>query len=212
MRNDSFVSYDPSMRPPNPRISDPERIRALAHPVRLELLDYLGEVEQATATECAQHLGESVASCSFHLRILEKYGYLERAERRGREKPWRTLSKGFDTVPSANLPGSVQAVAELASLHLVREGERFHRFLAQADREPQEWLMASTLTSSSFWATAEEMARLSLELQTITDRFAGRSDDPALRPSGARQGRLFATLNPDPQPGPGTHPAPQDPR
>ena len=58
-------------------------------PTRLELLDFLHEAGEATATECSRRLGESVASCSFHLRMLGKYGYIEPAERRGREKPWR---------------------------------------------------------------------------------------------------------------------------
>ena len=192
---------DPARRviDPDRRVTDPERIRALTHPVRLELLDFLGDVDQATATECAHQIGESVASCSFHLRMLEKYGYLERAERRGREKPWRAVGGGWDMRPSPDMPGSLPAVAELAALHLVREGERFHRFLAQTDREPEEWIQAITLTTSSFWATAEEMAQLSRDVQTITERFAGRHKDPSSRPAGARQGRLFATVNPDPQ-------------
>ena len=71
------------------RITDPQRIRALTHPLRLELMDVLAEEGAATATRCAELTGESVASCSFHLRMLAKYGYIEPAERTGREKPWR---------------------------------------------------------------------------------------------------------------------------
>src|SRR5699024_6561425 len=106
------------------RITDPERIRALAHPVRLELLDFLGTVPDATATQCAEHIGESVASCAFHLRMLHKYGYIERAAPRGREKPWRVLPGGYDLRPAEDLPTSVTAVAEVAALHMVRETER----------------------------------------------------------------------------------------
>lgn len=187
------------MPTPNGPISDPERIRALAHPVRLELLDYLGDVEDATATQCAEHIGESVASCSFHLRTLHKHGFIERADSRGREKPWRIVKGGYDLRPQQALPGSSFAVAEVASLHLTREAERIHAFLAQLDREPQEWTEAVTVTSSSFWATAEEAARLSADLRQLSDRFAGRSDDPSLRPEGARQMRLFGAVNPDPR-------------
>lgn len=190
------------------RVTDPERIRALAHPLRLELLEFLHDVPQATATECADRLGESVASCSFHLRMLEKYGYIERAERRGREKPWRAVIGGWDLHPDAGVPGSVHAVAELAVLYLAREEQRIRTFFAQADREPEEWLLASTLSASSFWATVEEMTELSSQIQALTERFADRSDNPALRPAGARQGRLFATVNPDPQPPVGPDPQP----
>lgn len=181
--------------------SDPERIRALAHPLRLELLDFLKGIGEATATECATHVGDSVASCSFHLRMLEKYGYIERAEPRGREKPWRVVARNatFDARPDSSVPGSMHAVQELVSLTVTRESERVRHFLAQADAEPDEWIQASTITTGTFWVTAEEMAGLSREVQALLERFRGRTD-PAQRPAGARHARLFATVNPDPRP------------
>src|SRR5688572_12642744 len=125
-----------------PAITDPARIRALAHPIRLELIDFLHRVGEATATECAEHIGESVASCSFHLRQLEKYGYIERAERRGREKPWRASQGRLDMRPSPDVPGSLHAVAELGGLNVLRQAERVRDFLAQAHRETDEWMQA----------------------------------------------------------------------
>ncbi len=60
-------------------ISDPTAIRALAHPLRLDLLKVLGTLGQATAAQCGRALGASQASCSFHLRQLAKYGLVEDA-------------------------------------------------------------------------------------------------------------------------------------
>lgn len=189
---------------PTPRatsaISDPERIRALAHPIRLALLDLLSDTEEATATHCAQRLGESVASCSFHLRMLEKYGFVVRAAQQGREKPWRAVQRSWDLRASPDQPGSLQAVQELAGQHLSRAVDRIRGFLTRADREPPEWIDASTVTTSSFWATAEEMAELSRDVQGLTDRFTGRHDDPSGRPPGSRPAHLFAVVNPDPEP------------
>jgi DNA-binding transcriptional ArsR family regulator len=181
-------------------VSDPERIRALAHPVRLELLAFLRDVDEATATQCAAAVKESVASCSFHLRTLEKYGYIERAERRGREKPWRVCETGssLDARPDPGIPGSLHAVQELASLTVTREADRVARYLAATVDEPEEWLQAVTISTAGFWATAEELRALSDDVQKLVDRFAGRSSDPARRPQGARHARLFATVNPDP--------------
>src|SRR6478609_1084108 len=86
------------------RITDPERIRALAHPVRIALLAHLSDVGEATATQCAEAVGESPANCSFHLRMLEKYGYIERAERRGREKPCACAPPTSTCVPTPTCP------------------------------------------------------------------------------------------------------------
>src|SRR6266545_2466652 len=74
---------------------DPRAMRALAHPLRLTLLELAGLEGSLTATRAATLTGESSASCSFHLRQLAKYGFLEEAEGgEGRERPWRlrTLS------------------------------------------------------------------------------------------------------------------------
>lgn len=183
-------------------VSNPERIRALAHPTRLALLDVLGEVEAATATECAERTGESVASCSFHLRMLHKYGYVEPAPRRGREKPWRAVHEGFNLEPSPDEPGSLPAVAEVARLYLHREAERIDAFFAQASREEPHWIDTTTLTRTAFWATAEELAEVTKELHDVVGRlqrrFEGRDKDPSQRPDGARQGRMFAVVNPEP--------------
>ncbi|MBD3942501.1 winged helix-turn-helix transcriptional regulator [Microbacterium sp. NEAU-LLC] len=180
------------------RITDPERIRALAHPVRIALLDYLSDVTEATATECAEALGESPASCSFHLRTLEKYGYIERAERRGREKPWRVRSADFDMRPDPDVAGSLHAVQAVASVGLESEFLRAMDWFSRIDRESDEWVQATTFTRSSFWATAEELAQLSRDVQDLTDRFAGRHADPSKRPEGARFSKFFAVVNPEP--------------
>ena len=181
-------------------ISNPERIRALAHPTRLALLDHLEQVGEATATECAAAVGESVASCSFHLHMLEKYHFIEPAPRRGRERPWRsTVATSLDVRPSASVPGSRRAVAELATLQVLRQADRLRAFLATMPSESEEWVQASTITTSTFWATAEEMASLSEHVQNVAaEWFGGREADPSKRPAGARRSHLFAGINPEP--------------
>jgi DNA-binding transcriptional ArsR family regulator len=68
-------------------------MRALAHPTRLALLDHLHAVEHATATECAEVVGDSPSSCSYHLRALGKWGFVEEVARGGgRERPWRAAA------------------------------------------------------------------------------------------------------------------------
>src|SRR5689334_1033943 len=70
---------------------DAVAIRALAHPLRLDLLDLLVASGPATAAQCGRALNVSQASCSFHLRQLAKYGLVEDTgpgpDRR--ERQWR---------------------------------------------------------------------------------------------------------------------------
>lgn len=175
------------------RITDPHRIRALAHPVRLRLLDLLGEEGELTATQCAEITGQTVANCSFHLRTLAKYGYIERADSEGREKPWRTVSEGHDMRPDPEDPDSARAIEGIASAAIDYAVERVRRWVATFADEPTEWVNATTITNSTFWATDEELAEVSRRLQTITDHLGGRNRDPMQRPPGARPVRLFAS-------------------
>src|SRR5437773_834153 len=57
------------------KITDARAMRALAHPVRLALLEALAHVGTLTATQTSERLGESPANGAFHLRTLAKYGY-----------------------------------------------------------------------------------------------------------------------------------------
>lgn len=192
------------------RVTDPDRIRALAHPVRMDLIQYLDDVGEATATQCAAHLGETVANCSFHLRTLAKAGFIEPAPARGREKPWRMSADDRTMSFERGNPASRLAVTELAGLAMLREVDRVRTFMQQIDEPPPEWADTFSVLQSSFWATAEEMAQLVRDAAALTDRFAGRKD-PARRPEGARHGRLFATINPDDFPAADTEQPTPDP-
>lgn len=174
-------------------ISDPQRVRAMTHPIRLRLLDYLGTVPEATATECADHVGESVASCSFHLRMLAKYGFIERADARGREKPWRLVARGLTTQPDYDDPESVQAASALGLTHLEYQTGLMRGWLERAHREDQDWAQATVQASSSLWLTRDELAEVSRTITEIADRFRGRWEDPTKRPQGSRPVRMFAT-------------------
>jgi DNA-binding transcriptional ArsR family regulator len=180
-----------------PPISDPERVRALAHPLRLALLDLLETGGEATATQCAEATGESVASCSFHLRILAKYGFVEPGERRGREKPWRVVSRERTARPDFDDPASVRAVGALAELTVLAEAERIRAFLADIHRLPADLRDAVGVLKAGIWATPEELRQLSQDVLALIDRFAGRWENPDQRPDGARVARVFAVLNPD---------------
>jgi predicted transcriptional regulator len=54
--------------------TDLQAIRALTHPLRLDLMELLTAHGPATAAECGRALGVPQANCSFHLRQLAKYG------------------------------------------------------------------------------------------------------------------------------------------
>jgi DNA-binding transcriptional ArsR family regulator len=69
-------------------------LRALAHPLRLRLLELAAETGSITTTTASARTGESSANCSFHLRLLAKHGFLDRLDGRDRrERPWRPAAR-----------------------------------------------------------------------------------------------------------------------
>ena len=77
------------------RLTDARVMRAMAHPTRIELMELVAREGELTATRAAELLGLSPANCSFHLRQLAKYGFVEEAPPvPGRVRTWRRGSIG----------------------------------------------------------------------------------------------------------------------
>jgi DNA-binding transcriptional ArsR family regulator len=81
----------------------PEQLKALGHPLRVRVLEMLGQEGewQLTNRELAQRLGVDPGHLHFHVRMLLRAGLIELAdaEGRGREKPYRAVAKVFRVAP-----------------------------------------------------------------------------------------------------------------
>jgi len=184
------------------RATDPRALRALAHPVRWKLIDLLDAEGTATVTRCAEVLRESTATCSYHLSILAKYGYITRAPGGpGRDKPWQLAGPSLDlSVPGAD-PGAEPAVAaRIAAASLLDHAVARIKESLAATPAP-----VSKIVGAVTWLTADEVRQAAAEIEAIMDRYSGRGAGPAQRPEGARPARMLAAiaLTPDPEAEPG---------
>lgn len=174
------------------RITDPKVLRALSHPTRWKLIELLGLERTATATRCAEYTGESVASCSYHLNMLAKYGFVEQADGGdGREKPWKLVRYDQSWAADGLEPEGALAAEALTEVFLDYEAGRMKEYVRRRDREPDEWRRIPMSRATITYLTVEELEQVSAELAAIVDRYWGRLEDPALRPEGARAVRLF---------------------
>ncbi len=181
---------------PSSSARDPKALRALAHPLRWQLIDLIGSELTATATRCAEVLGESVASCSYHLGILGKYGYIELVPgRAGKEKPWRLVGHGQNLDPG-DLDTEGALAAEAASeAFLDHELARMKQRLSRYGLEPEAWRKASLVMGATTWMTAEELRDIADQLKRLLVTHEERAIEPASRPAGAREVRLFAATS-----------------
>jgi predicted ArsR family transcriptional regulator len=186
-------------------VTDPLALRALSHPLRWKLLELLRLEDSATATRCAEFTGESVASCSYHLGILAKYGFVEPAEGgRGREKPWQATDHQLSISTEGLDPEAALAAETVSEVFLDHETGRMKEALRRFDREPAQWRELTGSRSRTPHLTVEELAAVKREIWAVMDRYAERERDPGSRPPGARPVRLmfssYLPLPPPPEP------------
>src|ERR1700722_4167684 len=113
---------EPAQSPPEPppqpelrKLTDARTMRALTHPVRVAMLEALTLGGAMTATELGEQIGESPTTCSFHLRQLAKYGWVEEAGGgKGRARPWRLATIGFQTSVAQEDPDTSLAASALS--------------------------------------------------------------------------------------------------
>jgi DNA-binding transcriptional ArsR family regulator len=180
-------------------VSDPRTMRALAHPVRLALLEALGREGELTATRAGELLDESPGNMSWHLQTLAKYGYVEEAGGgKGRSRPWRIASISNQFKPDAENPEATAAGDALRSMVADQNYERLRMWFAQRASYPDDWRHAAFTVGATSYLTAEEMSELSDEIAELLGRYQDRVLNKQLRPADAEPVTLVAFGHPIP--------------
>jgi DNA-binding transcriptional ArsR family regulator len=169
------------------KITDPRAMRALAHPLRIALLEALAHAGTLTATQASEALGESPANCAFHLRTLAKYGYIEEAGGgRGRERPWRLVNEALAITSQQDDPQAARSAHELGRFFLDTVMERARDALARHASLPEEWQHSGLgMTETLMYLTPEETRSLRDGVQNLLAPYDDRIGHPGRRPPGA---------------------------
>jgi predicted ArsR family transcriptional regulator len=181
---------DPDLVPererPMVQLTDPMAMRALAHPVRWELLEALTHAGTLTATQASELLGESPANCAFHLRTLAKYGLVEEAGGgRGRERPWRRAFTRMNLSIQHDDPQAAAASEVLSQFFLDRTLNRARANLSKRRAWPAAWLEKVGESQTVKYLTADEAEQMHDDVMEILGRHGERTEDPSLRPPDA---------------------------
>ena len=168
-------------------LTDARTLRALTHPVRIALIEALLLGGAMTATEVGERIGESPTTCSFHLRQLAKYGFVEEAGGgKGRSRPWRLSSVGMQSATAHDDPETEMAAGALVRMLRERQFARYRTWLETNKNFPRQWRDAAGSSESIIYLTAGELEELSQELLALLlPRFRERLTDPSRRPPGA---------------------------
>lgn len=168
-------------------VSDARTLRALTHPVRVALIEALSLEGPLTATEAGERIGESPTTCSFHLRQLAKYGFVEEAGGgRGRARPWRMTRLGMSFSSVHDDPETEVAAVALERLLRGRQMERYNAWLQSRGSYPRAWREAAPYSEHVLWVTPDELGEISHRINDLLVSLGrGRLADPAARPAGS---------------------------
>jgi DNA-binding transcriptional ArsR family regulator len=178
---------EPSLRSELRKVTDAQTMRALAHPVRIALLEELVLTGPSTATVLGERIGESPTTCSFHLRQLAKYGFVEEAGGgKGRARPWRLTSIGISFGNPHDDPAAEVAAGALFRLVRERWLDRYRAWVETKGSYSKAWREAADESEYVFYVTPGELKELNHELlDLLLPKFRDRLTDPAKRPAGS---------------------------
>ncbi|HEU5361693.1 MAG TPA: helix-turn-helix domain-containing protein [Gaiellaceae bacterium] len=104
----------------------PEQLKALGHPLRLKVLQALGESEEPlTNRELAARLDVDPGHLHFHVRMLHRAGLIERIDGSGREKPYRAVAKHLKVGAEIRATGAASEL-QAAQLRELQRGFEAH--------------------------------------------------------------------------------------
>lgn len=189
---------EPGM-PGNPiTLTDPKMMRALAHPARIAIWTHIGLRGPATATECAEVAGLSPSACSYHLRTLARYGFIEEdraSAADGRERPWRARMIAFTHEDRPDEPAASRLASQLLVENIRASAEETRaRYIDRKSEYPADWQAAAGEVFSVAHVTPEELQQLREKVLEVMNPYLRL--DPAERPPGVLPVRVMLDLFP----------------
>lgn len=190
---------------PDARHLDTLSLSALAHPLRVRLFEDLTRNGPATATMLGKRLGESSGATSYHLRQLERFGFVETDPERGtgRERWWRRVPGMVVICPpeggaEADPAGHEAFKLVTAEFHRNRLA-RVQHWLDTSDEWPADWQDASHQATLHLSIDPAETKQFVAEFDALIQRWR---EHAANRPAtdATRQVEIQLTAFPLPPP------------
>ncbi|WP_371672124.1 helix-turn-helix domain-containing protein [Streptomyces sp. NBC_00289] len=182
----------------NRPITDLGTLKALAHPLRMQLYRGLCVAGTATASQLADQVDEAVSLVSYHLRKLAEHGLIEAAEAQsgdGRERWWQPSSEGVSVRDQDFRDAPERAAAHLAATRLFHDqrAAMYRRYLDERPTWGPEWNSAAPDSESLLRLTATELDELRAELLALARKYdeLGRAAEAA----GDTEGRENVALH-----------------
>jgi DNA-binding transcriptional ArsR family regulator len=178
-------------------IGDPRLVKALAHPLRVQILTTL-EDRVASPSDLATELGAPLGNVSYHVRTLADLGLVKLVKRRTRRGAVEHYyqARGRAQVSNrawAQVPGVVKRSMVAVALEQAVDAAGAAAAAGGFDHEDSNLSRQSvTLDAKGFGEVSQAIARLHEEVAGIHERSAGRLEKAG--DEGVVQGGLVTML------------------
>ena len=162
---------------------DAAALKAMAHPLRVQILRILELRRRASVTSLAEELGETTGATSYHLRQLARHGFVEQFEpddvpeaRRtaGRKQRWWRMA--VDQIHMSGVEFLDNEDTREAVGHVLREfqadrSRRLANWFATATQWPAEWQKASSDLDTHLDLSPRQARALADEFSALVEKY-----------------------------------------
>jgi len=167
-------------------------IKGLAHPLRVRILGALRLGGPATASGLAKLLGDSSGATSYHLRQLEKFGFVVETEGGAsrKERWWRAAHNDTSFDVDSLLANAETKAAGIEFLRTIAAAsfQRMSEWIEDLPSQPPEWVGAGTISDWGLRLDAEELRAFSAEIEALIARYPRFDPEEPGRPGSALVG------------------------
>jgi DNA-binding transcriptional ArsR family regulator len=162
---------------------DAPSLKALAHPLRVQIMRLLDLRDQMSVTSLAEELGETTGAVSYHLRQLARHGLVEEVDAPGepgdrpavgrRRRLWRMAVDEIHISGNAFLtdPDTKEAAGFLLREFEAGRSRRLAHWFATSTTWPEEWQNASSDMDGTLTLDPTQTRALADELKAVIDRY-----------------------------------------
>lgn len=174
------------------RTLDAGALKALAHPLRVQIFDILASRGPQTASSLAALVGETSGSTSYHLRALAAHDLIREVEGRGtgRERWWERPKGRIDLPgPDETMSPANRAAAQIVTSEFFRvRHETLMEYLNRPQAEvPEEWRDVGVTMTTHLDMTPAQVMSLRQEVEALVEsaikRFRGQTGPDVRRVS-----------------------------
>lgn len=150
-----------------------DQLRALSDPLRLRILEQLVR-RPMTMSQLGEVFGETTAKMHYHVRELEKFGFIALVEKRERggfiEKYYRAVARDVQIAPDLLRTSPASEIARTTRDYF----ETLSREVLQAMTDAAEQADTSaclSITDETLWLTAQEFEEVQRQIRTILEPY-----------------------------------------